>query len=212
MNTTVTVDKIEIRSELLRDAHTKLLTYEAYRALIEHLHSEKLVTGHEQSESLLTYSLLNEQRMNRWDKHYEVDEGLKAIMQKMPVGWHMVVIAEGWCGDAAQIIPALHQMAILGDDWKFSIVLRDDHPQWMDAFLTHGARAIPIAILFDANQEYVLHWGPRPQEAIQLIKDAKEQGIPTDVWKTTLHKWYATNKQKALESEWSALLQPLGQK
>jgi Thioredoxin len=212
MNMTVSLEKIENRSELLRDPHTNLLTYKAFRALIQNLHAQKLVTGHDQSESLLAYSLLNEQRMNRWDKHYQVGAELNGVMQQMPAGWHMVVIAEGWCGDAAQMIPALHQMAMLGTDWKFSIVLRDDHPQWMDAFLSGGARAIPIAILFDANQEYVVHWGPRPQEAVQLIKNAKEQGIPTDVWKTTLHKWYATNKQMALESEWIALLQPLSQK
>jgi hypothetical protein len=202
------LEKVEYRNELLHDTQTNLLTYEEFRALIQNLHGQKLVTGLEQSESLLAYSLLNEQRMNRWDKHYQVGAGLNAVMQQMPAGWHMVVIAEGWCGDAAQMIPALHQMAMLGVDWKFSIVLRDDHPKWMDAFLTNGARAIPIAILFDVNQEYVLHWGPRPQEAVQLIKNAKEQGIPSDVWKTTLHKWYATNKQMALETEWMALMQP----
>lgn len=199
----------EQRNACYQNGQQHLLSYEQYRALIAALHAENKVTGPEQTESLLQYSLLNEQRMNRWDKHYTPGNAITESLRNAPAGYHMVVIAEGWCGDAAQIVPGLHAFARQAKDWKFSIVLRDEHPEWINLFLTNQAKAIPLAILFNSNGEYVTHWGPRPAEAVQLIQNAKANGISTDVWKMALHKWYASNKQVALETEWKAIVDQL---
>jgi hypothetical protein len=206
---TLTDTSIERRNARYKNDQQNFMSYDQYRSLVRDLLAEHKVTGPEQTEALLQYSLLNEQRMNRLDKHYTPSDNMKNTMQNAPSGCHMVVIAEGWCGDAAQIIPALHSIAILGKDWKFSVVLRDENEEWMNLYLTNQAKAIPIAILFNTKGEYITHWGPRPAEAIQLIQNAKANGVPADVWKVDLHKWYATNKQMALESEWKTIVERL---
>ena len=194
------------RDTVLSLQSAPLMTYKAYRDLIDKNHLENKVTGHEQSQELLQYSQLNAQRMTRWDKHYIPSEAIQDTLPQLPANWHVVVIAEGWCGDAAQIIPAIQKIASLGRDWKFSIALRDENPIWMNLFLTNGAKAIPIAVVFDAMGHYIFHWGPRPKLAIELINNAKSMLVPAEVWKVELHKWYATNKQQALELEWMELL------
>lgn len=201
----------EQRNACYKNGQSNLLSYEQYRQLIQELHTQNMVTGPEQTEALLQYSLLNEQRMNRWDKHYTPGSPITEALRRAPAGFHMVVIAEGWCGDAAQIVPALHAFALQAKDWKFSIVLRDEHPEWIALYLTQQAKAIPLAILFNELGEYVTHWGPRPAEAVQLIQNAKANGISADIWKVALHKWYASNKQSALEAEWKAILEGIGE-
>jgi hypothetical protein len=203
----ISKDITEARNEVFANEQSNFLSYHGYRELIAILHEKQQVTGHEQSESLLNYSLLNEQRMNRWDKHYTPSPAMTAAIAALPSNWKVVVIAEGWCGDAAQIVPALHAIVQLRKDWVFNVVLRDDNPAWMNLFLTNGAKSIPIAVVFDEKGKYRFHWGPRPAEAIALVLDAKKNEIPADQWKNDLHKWYAFNKQNALEAEWIALFE-----
>jgi hypothetical protein len=204
---TVSTDLVHERNQVFERSKENFLSYQGYRACIAALHEKKQVTGHEQSESLLNYSLLNEQRMNRWDKHYTPSPAMVAAIEAMPAHWNVVVIAEGWCGDAAQIVPALHAIVQLRKDWQFNVVLRDENPDWMNLYLTNGAKSIPIAVVFDDKGKYRFHWGPRPLEAIALVVDAKRNEIPAEQWKNDLHKWYAFNKQMALEAEWIALFE-----
>jgi len=47
-------------------------SYPQFRELLQQLLSEDKSTGPKQSEELTAYSRLNEHRMNRWDKHFEL--------------------------------------------------------------------------------------------------------------------------------------------
>src|SRR5690625_5366915 len=94
-------------SLITQDVIDNAYTYESYRNLIDELLEDNKTTGPNQSEEMVQYTKMNVHRMKRLDKQVEVNEDLiERVKQiKKTVVW--LVITEGWCGDAAQIIPAL---------------------------------------------------------------------------------------------------------
>jgi Thioredoxin len=119
-----------------------------------------------------------------------------------------LVISEGWCGDAAQILPVINKMAEVSDKIDFRIVLRDDNDELMHLFLTNGTKSIPILIIIDKQtNEVVNHFGPRPVGAKQLIIDYKAaHGIVDETAKINLQKWYLSDKGISTQNEIMALM------
>lgn len=171
--------------------------------MVSELISNNKSTGNEQSDDLLHYSKLNETRMNRLDKTIVVTpenvERLKLLRKK----YIWLVISEGWCGDAAQLLPIMHKMQSLSDNIDFKIVLRDENEELMGEFLTNGAKSIPKLIILDAETLQVFDsWGPRPQDALDLVKNYKEKhGIIDETIKTELQMWYLYDKGMSTQKE-----------
>jgi len=86
------------------------LSYIEYRDLIVSLFKEGKATGDDSSEEMLHYTRLNIQRMERLDKTAVLSETLLASVQALKNRYHFLVITEGWCGDAAQIVPLFDKM------------------------------------------------------------------------------------------------------
>jgi len=181
----------------------KSYSYQEYRNQVSTLLKEGKSTGNEQSADLTHYSELNEVRMNRLDKTMVVPaeniKRLQAINSEMI--W--LVISEGWCGDAAQILPIINKMAEQSEKIDLKIVFRDENEELMDLFLTNGTKSIPKLIVLDKNSLEVLgDFGPRPTKAKQLILDYKAQhGIVDETAKTELQKWYLHDKGLSTQRE-----------
>jgi len=181
----------------------KSYSYQEYRNFVSTLLKEGKSTGNEQSADLTHYSELNEVRMNRLDKTMVVPaeniKRLQAINSEMI--W--LVISEGWCGDAAQILPIINKMAEQSEKIDLKIVFRDENEELMDLFLTNGTKSIPKLIVLDKNSLEVLgDFGPRPTEARQLILDYKAtHGIVDETAKTELQKWYLHDKGLSTQRE-----------
>jgi hypothetical protein len=188
------------------------LTYQEYRDLIHRLHEEGKVTGHEQSDSLLEYSKLNEHRMNRWDKHFKMPEGFQDIVGSVTGKQYWLVVTEGWCGDSAQLLPGIEQIARLNPTITLRVVLRDDNPTLMDELLTNGKRAIPILVCLDETGTFVWKWGPRPAKAEELVQEHKHRpNFDAEEMKKDLHLWYARNGQGELLHEMKSVLETKSQ-
>src|SRR5687767_7165739 len=82
-------------------------SYSEYRKLVTDLLSEGKSTGDQQSESLTHYTSLNEARMNRLEKTIKISDETLEKLQNLNNNYIWLVISEGWCGDAAQILPIL---------------------------------------------------------------------------------------------------------
>ena len=176
--------------------------YAEYRAYIDELMAAGKTTGTNQEEKLVEYAKLNIARMNRLDKTYEPEAVVTDRLNRLPHCAMLLTITEGWCGDAAQIVPVIDKLAHVSGI-PHRLVLRDEQPELIDDFLTNGkSRSIPITILLDAQSLEVFgHWGPRPMGAAQLVERLREQLAPAEAVATQLHGWYATDKgrQTALE-------------
>jgi hypothetical protein len=183
-------------------------SYHDYRNLVTKLLSENKVTGHEQSEALVHYSELNEARMNRLEKTIKITEENSQKLQKLQNEYLWLVISEGWCGDAAQILPIIHKMAEVSNEVDLKIILRDDNDAVMNYFLTNGSKSIPKLIIIDkTTNEVVGDFGPRPEGAKQLILDYKNtHGIIDETAKTALQLWYLHDKGVSTQNEIMALL------
>ena len=199
-----TVSKIEIIEKALQDSYT----YGEYKELVGKLLNEGKSTGPNQSEDLLNYSMLNDRRMKRWDKTVKLEPHIidKVSGAVLNVTW--LVITEGWCGDAAHALPVLNRIAELNKGIDLKLVLRDDHEELMQLFLTNGSKSIPKLIIYDNDKREVLHtWGPRPSEATKLVNDYKaEHGSLDPVFKQELQMWYNKNKGKNIADDISELI------
>lgn len=188
---------------ILETSYSAGFTYAEYRNLVTNLLQKGLVTGNEQSESLLHYTELNEARMKRLDKLTIISDETTEFLQNLGTKYIWLVISEGWCGDAAQILPVMNKMAILSDKIDFKIVLRDDNEELMNLFLTNGSKSIPKLILIKKDtMEVIGDFGPRPKAAIDLVKNYKEKfGIIDETIKTDLQKWYLSDKGISVQKE-----------
>ena len=82
-------------------------TYADYRNHITNLLKEGKSTGNLQSTDLTHYSELNETRMNRLEKTINIGIDYVQKLQNLKREYIWLVISEGWCGDAAQILPVI---------------------------------------------------------------------------------------------------------
>ncbi|MCG2610115.1 thioredoxin family protein [Flavobacterium sp. SM15] len=171
-------------------------SYLEYRKKVSDLLADGKSSGNEQSEDLLHYSQLNEVRMNRLDKTISVPESIQKQLGNLDKEYLWLVLAEGWCGDAAQLLPIMQKMSVFSPKIDFKIVFRDENEGLMQEFLTNGARAIPKLIILDVETHQVLGaWGPRPEAAARLIKEYKAKyGVVNEEAKTELQKWYLNDK------------------
>lgn len=195
--------------KLIEQSIDNSFTYTEYRNHISNLLLEGLATGNTQSEDLTHYSTLNEVRMNRLEKTIKVPEEINNKLSALKGNYIFLVLSEGWCGDAAQLVPVMKKMADAANAIELKIVLRDENDGLMEQFLTNGARSIPKLILLDADTLDILsNWGPRPEGAAGLIKEYKEKyGVINQEAKTELQKWYLHDKGLSTMNEIITLLE-----
>ena len=175
----------------LQNSHS----YTEYRTLVSKLISEGKSTGKEQSADLLHYSELNEVRMKRLEKTLKLDLEVEKALQNLKSKQTWLVISEGWCGDAAQILPIIKLMTEVSENIDLKLVFRDENEELINLFLTNGAKSIPKLLLLDEAFNLINHWGPRPEGAKNLIIEYKaKHGIVDEAAKIALQKWYLDDK------------------
>lgn len=189
--------------DLLTNALSSSLSYKAYRDLVHKLTLQKKSTGTEQSEALTNYSILNDRRMKRLDKTLVIpSEKIKPVSRETsPKIW--LVLTEGWCGDAAQSLPVIHKVATLYNHITLKIILRDEHVELMNHFLTNGGMAIPKLLIIDPQTITVKNiWGPRPSTATKMVEEYKAKNGELDAeFKKDLQIWYTKDKGQTIVQE-----------
>lgn len=194
------VQAVQIDTQVIKNAYS----YSEYREMIDDLLGKDKTTGENHSESMIHYTKMNVHRMKRIDKQVELSDELKERLQgvERPMTW--LVLTEAWCGDAAQSVPAIQKMADVTEMIDARYILRDQNLDIMDQFLTNGtSRSIPKLICLDSESKDVLGtWGPRPAEAQELFDTLREREHFSykDVAEK-LHKWYADDKTRSIQSE-----------
>ena len=186
-------------------------TYSEYRKVVSNLLLEGKSTGNEQSEDLISYTTLNETRMNRLDKTLRVPEENILKLQSLKKEYIWLILAEGWCPDGAQLLPVFNKIASASDKIESKIVFRDENEDLMNLFLTNNGKAIPRLIIIEKETGKVCgDWGPRPQEANALIKNYKEKfGVVDATAKANLQLWYLHDKGLSTQEEIINLMQTL---
>lgn len=156
---------------------TNTFTFDSYKTFVHDLVEQRKTSGPDQREDLIHYTELNAKRMKRIEKTTVLTEGLKNQLSRIREQMNWVLISEAWCGDAAQIVPVLGIMAEQNTNIDLKIILRDEHLDIMDQYLTNGGRSIPKLICLDEQGQEIFVWGPRPASIQKVVNDTKAEGI-----------------------------------
>ncbi len=196
--------------KIITEKHLKkAMNYKEYRDLIDSLLTQNKTTGNIHSDKMLEYSRLNVHRMSRIDRTTKLEPETIRMLKTLKRKFRWIVLSEAWCGDAAQNLPLIVKMADVTPRISLGILLRDENPDVMDAFLTNGGRAIPKLICLDAaTLEINWHWGPRPQPAQELLRIHKTRPDEShEDFVKQVQLWYAKDRGRTIQHE---LLSRLG--
>jgi hypothetical protein len=197
----------KMNNSLIKNSLNNSISYSAYRNLIKKLIETGKSTGIEQSEERLTFSILNDKRMDRLDKTLKISAATQYSLDNLNKGFTFLLIAEGWCGDAAQILPIINKVAEASGNIDFKIVLRDENEDLMNQFLTNGSKSIPKVLILDQENNVLDSWGPRPSVASKMVVDYKAQnGSLDEEFKKNLQIWYNNDKGNNTQNELLSLL------
>jgi Thioredoxin len=155
----------------------------------------------EEEKRLLDYKKLNFQRSTRIEKQFVPSDELKEIVNSIEEHQLWMVITENWCGDSAQNLPVIANIASVNTKINFRIILRDSNPDIMDEYLTNGSMSIPKLVVFDEDGNELFTWGPRPKAAQELFLKLRDEGMPKPDIYEGIHAWYGKNKGEDLEKE-----------
>jgi hypothetical protein len=187
------------------------LDYTSYKEKVSQLLSQGETTGEDHSDEMLHYTKMNLQRMNRVEKTTVLNDQLLQVIDYIKGNYKFLVITEGWCGDAAQIVPVIEKIVMYSPDkFDLKLVLRDQNFDLIDVHLTNGGRAIPVLLILDEQGKLMLpKWGPRPQILQDLLLNWKKETTDMEAIAEKLHGWYAKDKTQAIQKELTEVLSQL---
>lgn len=161
----------------------------------------------EKEKELFEYKKLNLQRSSRIHKTYKPTEKLISTLKSINAKQTWMVLTENWCGDSAQNLPYIFEIAKTNPMIELKILYRDANLDVMDLYLTNGkSRSIPKLVAFNEFGEELFQWGPRPNDLIEQIEIWKSEGMTKDEYIKLIHLWYSQNKGRSLEDEFIKLL------
>ena len=203
-----TDSSMTMEADLLNKALRDAVTYDRYRKEMSRQAENGETSGPVQSEALIEYTFLNDRRMRRWERTFQLSDALADRLQENQWDQTWLVLTESWCGDAAPILPVLNVIAETTPGIELRIADRDRNPDLMALFPTDGALAIPKLLVLNKDQNEVLHhWGPRPSEPMEMVREYKRKhGKLSPEFRETLQRWYNKDKGRAISTELLGLL------
>jgi len=185
----------------------KSMSFEEYYQLNEKLAKEGKSTGENQGDIYVNYTKLNFSRMKRVLKTTPIAEDVSNTVECLnePLIW--VVLAESWCGDAAQNLPVFAKIAEANPNITIKILLRDENETVMNQYLTNGGKSIPKLICLDKDLNELGTWGPRPKFLQDwLYKEKANPSMSMDELKEQFQVWYTKDKGQTLQKEMVILM------
>ena len=148
------------------------------------------------------YYSINQQRVRRLSQRLRLEAETESSALNAKSGTKWLILSETWCGDAAQSMPVLAAVARASNGRiEARVLYRDENLDLMDQFLTNGGRSIPKVIQLDGSFGVTADWGPRPAEAQELVQRIKSDPERAHQYNEELHKWYAIDRQHAIQRE-----------
>ncbi len=188
-----------------------LLSYENYLIAFENWVEIRSTSSANASEALVEFTKLNWHRTQRLHKTISINPELVEAVEKIQHSYTWVVLTEAWCGDSAQNLPLIAEIAKLNPaKIKLNILLRDENLETMDKHLTNGTRAIPkLVVINETLGKEAFVWGPRPKPAQAMLLAWKKnpEGKTWDEFENALHGWYAKDKTQTAQEEFLSLFQ-----
>lgn len=178
----------------------KGLSYEDYITRVEDDLENEI--ENDDPKEYVQYYALGLQRMNRIFKTFSLNPAQEIRVKSTSNNLKLLVITEGWCGDASQILPVVEKLAnALNVPTHY--VLRDENLELMEKYKTNGAASIPIIIGVNEENEEAFRFGPRPQAGMEMLARFKSNPdtYSADDFHEDLQKYYNNNKGEDIVNE-----------
>ena len=134
----------------------KGLSYEDYITRVEDDLENEI--ENDDPKEYVQYYALGLQRMNRIFKPFKLNPAQETRVKSTSNNLKLLVITEGWCGDASQILPVVEKLAN-ALQVSTHYVLRDENLELMEKYKTNGAASIPIIIGVNEENEEAFRFG-----------------------------------------------------
>lgn len=177
------------------------LTPEAYRARWQQRVTAPMTGLDRDARLLIGYARLNVPRSRDVAEAYVPSDRLVGALRRLPQGQTWVVITDDWCGDSAFSFPVIDAAAARSESITLRVLIRDEHPEVMDRYLTNGGRSIPILVAFDADGAHAWTWGPRTAEGAAHRADLVASGMEKGKVSGALVEWYEGGGWRHLDAE-----------
>lgn len=178
----------------------KGFTYEDYIIRVEDDLENEI--ENEDPKDYVQYYALGLQRMNRIFKTFKLKPVQETRIKSTANNLKLLIITEGWCGDASQILPVVEKLA---NALQISThyVLRDENMELMEKYKTNGAASIPIIIGVNDENEEIFRFGPRPKEGMEMLARFKNNPdiYSSEDFHEDLQRYYNENKGEDIVNE-----------
>jgi hypothetical protein len=119
----------------------------------------------------------NKEKFAEWYERFEwKDEEDEAYFRSLNNrdDLRCLILAAEWCGDVVRNVPVVFR-ALEGSGIPTEVLIKEDHMDTMEQFLTLGGEAIPIVIFTDTGGFVMGQWGPRPKHVQEVMIEFKKQ-------------------------------------
>ena len=160
------------------------------------------------NEKMQRYTADNLKRVDHVLSNINIESKLYNQLNAVHTPWTWVVLAEPWCGDVSQVIPALYTFSTCSDHIDFRVLQSDSHPEVLDHYVTGTSRSIPklICLRTDTLDE-IGTWGPRPATLQQIVAENKDRTDISFGAKVRMkHEWYGQDMTRSIQEEFIDLI------
>ena len=185
--------------------------WERADSITEHLDGLMAATPRDEEDAPYDkYIPINQKRIKRIRKALAkqgLRDELAAAATSLPRGARMLVLERVlvWRRGPDFARARGHRLASEGAV-DVRVLMRDDNLEVMDLFLTNGGRSIPKTVLLDEEGQVLGTWGPRPEEAMDLVKRIKSDPAIAHTYSQEVHRWYTQDGTQATQAELAVLL------
>src|SRR5690554_6567096 len=117
------IDALDIRANALQ----KSFDYATFLRLLDTFVRNGETSGENQSDALVKYTKLNAIRVKRLNRTAQPSPATVSLVKSIPFEMDWVVIGEAWCGDVAQNLPFIHNLAEAVPYVRLRMVFRDEN-------------------------------------------------------------------------------------
>lgn len=165
----------------------------------------------QRAETFQAFLPTAEKNVDLWQQNYSrarIPQDLVDRAEAVPGRWHLLVLNEDWCGDAANTVPVLAAFAEAAANLDLRLLARDENLDLMDEHLTNGrSRSIPVVIVLDGDGVERGWWGPRPAELQAWVLGDAGQALEAEDRYREIRKWYARDHGRTTIEEVVALIE-----
>lgn len=159
-------------------------------------------------KELVPYYAINLKQSRDIRKNFRYNPGMEKKAKSFNAELKFLVISEGWCEDASQIVPIVDRLAeTIGIECK--IIFRDENLELMEEYHTNGSFSVPIIIGVTPEGEEAFRFGPRPAKAMEFTNRFKKDPdkYSKDDFIEDLDRYYLENHGQDIITEILTLIE-----